>query len=154
MSLLYIREILISNFFVEILAFKIKNDLYFVDENIKYIFYTLPFYFIKKICNLFNIEIIYKSDNIYNIHNNYITINLITPIILDIQIITNNNKKINIKDIIKYYNYNIPLNFLLLNSNFDDKKIIYLKYMKRGKIIEININVDEYINQPIINLMN
>ena len=142
-NFIFLRNLIISNFFINILAFQYKDSI--IDtNNIYYLLLLLrviPFFILNYILTLFNINIIYQKEGIYDITNNKLKI---LPIILKMIIKCDTSYEI---DNIKYYNSNIPIEFLLNNYKcLENNKIsskIYVKYLIKGKVIEKEININE-----------
>lgn len=153
---LKIRDFIISNYFVNIYSIKYKNKYYDIYNNY-YIYFLLllfkiiPFYFIKNICQYFNISLIYNFDNIYyitSLKKNY----HILPIISKFAVI-NNLEMIDLTSNIKYYSSNIPVIFILKNNNIIEYNTIHIKYIKLGEVINKQILLNEYyINTQLYNL--
>ena len=149
-NLIYLRELFISNFGIEINGLILKNNhILYINNIFKYIFYFIPF-------SLFNyfkfFNFIYKKDTFYYITN--IKLNIIIPIILNFTFYNNNNNnyKIDMTSQIKYYNSSIPLKFFIINNNLNNYNMIRLKYMYKGKILEKELCIYDYYNKLIYEL--
>lgn len=149
------RNLFWNNFFVTIYSIVTNNRLIHLDSKCVQLLLLLikfiPFYITSTLLNQFNMNVIYQSDSIYNITN---TKQLkILPIILKMSVSKTmpcgNLHSIDINDI-KYYNSEIPLQFLLKNHNVLDYESVDIKYMTRGKIVEKKINIAEYNNKFIL----
>ena len=143
----YIRNIIISNFFVKIYAFEYNNNLYYIN----YI-YVIPFNLFKFLLYTVNINIIYEYDNITFISYNKVQI---TPPLISFEIYYNNST-IDITTNIINYNSNIPLEYiikqeLMKNSIFKYNNIlINIKYFSAGKIIEKKFSVNNISTKNIL----
>jgi hypothetical protein len=154
LQLLKLRDLIIGNFFVNICAIKTKKTLLIVTGFYKLllIFVKLcPFFIIKYICLLFGLQIIYKTDNIYQITN--ITHTHINPVIFNFTLETK-LKSIDMSGILKYYNSSIPLKFFINNNQLENYDLIKIKYLHKGKISEKIINIGSNLDLPIYNLFN
>ena len=143
----FIRNIIISNFFVKIYAFEYNNKLYYTN----YI-YFIPFNLFKFLFYKFNINIIYEYDNITFI--SYNNVQITPPLILfeikyDTLILDLTNSIIN-------YNNNIPLEFIIKQELMKNSIIKYnivlitIKYFLSGKIIEKKFIVNNICKKNII----
>lgn len=156
MWIFYLRDFLVRNFMVESKAIINKNQITYFNQ-INFVFYLLirilPFSLVRTIFGLFNLGVIYKLDSIYNVTNN--VYNHILPIILGCQFIGIENSKEIIDDMsskIKYYNANIPLNFIIKENNLEKFKKIKLKYLNKGKLVEKSIDINDFKVYPIYKL--
>lgn len=150
---LYLRNIIMNNFFVKLCSIKYKNQYYPLNNkyiNIMLFFCKIiPFILLKKLSSCFKLDLIYKIDNIYYITNiNKLTI---LPILLNLTV-NNKNKEINITSIIKYYNSNIPLSFLYQENNLIEYDTINISYLKSGIIIKKQLDYNEYKDKLISDL--
>jgi hypothetical protein len=75
----------------------------------------------------------------------------ITPIILNLILMKDDTKLLDITSEIKYYNTMIPIQFLMNNINFmiENDIDISIKYMHKGKIINKKLSLIEYKNEKI-----
>jgi len=149
---LNLRDFIIGNFNVNIYSIEYNNNYYDVYNNYKYfilLFLKLvPFTLLKIFFEYYNINVIYKLDNVYyktNLLKNY----HILPLILDIHI---NDKSL--KYNIKYYNALIPIHFILYNNNIktSNNDYIYIKYFKHGDIINKKLLVNNILHEPLYNI--
>ena len=130
-----------------------NNNIYYL-TNFWILFYILlrliPFSVTTYFFNKMNISIIYKLDSIYNITN--IKQNHIMPFILNFQVMTyykNIPYFIDITSLIRYYNGNIPLNFILKNNKVNNFSNVKIKYLANGKTNEKILNIS---NDPLYKL--
>jgi len=135
-TLIKIRTLIYNNF-VSIYAIvdnnKSKNNLIKVPIIYRRFLQFIPFFLIKSICNIYNKSIIYKVENIYNISNNNDI--LIIPVVLNIELYNDElNIKIDVTNIIKYYNPSIPFIFFIYNNNLIDYSHLKIKFFNK-KII-------------------
>ena len=113
----------------------INYDLKFINNKFSlWLINILPFFFNFAIFKLLNISYLYEKDNIIYYSEDKKT--KLGPILKEI--------KINDKSIFdKYTNYdnNVPLNLIFNNLKYkvDDDDIIFIKYIKLGKMIENKI---------------
>lgn len=113
----------------------INYDLHFINNKFSLsLLNVLPFFLIFIIFKLFNINYLYEKDNIIYYSEDKKT--KLGPILKEIKI--NDESIFN-----KYVNYdnNVPLNLILNNLNYEvnDDDIIFIKYIKLGKMIENNL---------------
>ena len=154
--LLKTRDFFVRNFNISLYGIKKKDTIFYRNNLIKilsFVFKLIPFTFIIALFKLFNYQLIYLQDDIYQISN--IDNNHIIPIIFKFVIKkynSNNDEGIDLKYIFKYYNSSIPLNFLLFNNKLEKYWFIEIKYLKHGKIIEKIIDINKYINLPLYSL--
>jgi hypothetical protein len=155
--LLQLRDIIVRNYFVSIYAAKVNNQIYFLNNYflLLYLIKLLPFDVLKWFCNLANIQIIYKLDNIYNISNNKHM--HIMPILLKFDVCQYDDKNniinhTNILPDVKYYNGMIPLEFLLKNTHLETYNQLQIKYLHKGKMIDKIINIDNFNHALIYEL--
>ena len=148
-NLINLRDLVISNFGIEIYGLVFKNNNIFYTKNIlKYIFYIFPF-------SLFNyirfIKIIYKKDNIYYITNSNLYI--ITPIILNFTFNnSNNDETIDMTSRIKYYNSSIPFKFIIENNKLNKFNILNIKYISKGTTNNKIMYIDDCNNKLLYEL--
>ena len=148
-NLINLRDLIVSNFGIEIYGLVLKNKYIFYTKSIfKYIFYIFPF-------SLFNyikfIQIIYKKDNIYYITNSNLYI--ITPIILNFTFKkSKNDETIDMTSIIKYYNSSIPFKFIIENNKLNKFNILNIKYISKGTITDKKIYIDDCNNKLLYEL--
>jgi hypothetical protein len=151
-SLIRVRDIIVSNFFVTICCIVINDKCYdfdgFYSTFLSVIYNPIPFSLLKKVLKLLNINVIYKVDNIYNIS---IDNNHILPIIMDFYF-ENNNEIKDLSDELSQYNSIIPLNFFINNEMLQKYKKIKLKYLNNNKIIERTFDILSVIDLPIYKL--
>lgn len=149
----YFRDFLVRNFKVNPKALLYNNELFYfngIKLSLYYLFRLLPFCFIKTLLALFNIKIIYKLDSIYNLTN--IQQNHIVPIILQFIFEKDLESDKDFTLIIKYYNSNIPLQFILKENNLEEYNKIKLKYFNKKKIVDKVVDIDNFIKLPIYKL--
>jgi len=173
-TLMRIRNFLVSNFFVNINAIVYKNTYILTENNVLtyYLLKLIPL-FIFKILNYFtNVQFIYSYDNIYNItgfKNYHIIPYLFEFKFYDVELI-NKNKLINfinddikcndtkcevlcITSTIKYYNSNIPFNYILLKNKILNSKHFKIKYLNiNNEMIDKKLFINNYINKYIYDL--
>ena len=170
-NLVKIREFYKKNFFVKINALYSNSDKkwYLKNSNnclsiLFNILYMLPFFLVKILFYILNYDIIYTIDNIHKSTNEDTT--CILPVILKCNFVhekdepnkkaitdeTNESDEINVKDIIKYYNPSIPLNYIIKNNNWTKYNKIKIKYFNKGKLIEKEIYKNDYDNYRLFNL--
>lgn len=159
MSLVAIRNFYVKNFFVKIIGFQniTNKKYYYLPENYIYnklysILQFVPFKIIIKIANIFNYEIIYKSDNIYYITN--IKINKIMPVLLEFKSYNSQDTNLNsnLKSIIQYYTPSLTFDFFINKNIPESHDLIKIKYIKKGIINEKVIIINNYKNCLIYNL--
>jgi hypothetical protein len=141
------RNIFFYNFNIKLYSTSYKNNKY-TNSLFFFILKFVPFYFTNFIFNLFDIKSIYKMDDIYM--SNYIKHSKINPILLTINIYNNNNDKMNIKENIKKYNYNVPFHFFINNEKLIHYDNIDIKYMLNGSLINKTIIIKDYISNKLI----
>ena len=148
------RNFFIQNFFVNVICSIKSEKNWYINRIIthKYNFYSriirvllrlVPFFIIKHVFNYFDKNVIYQIDNIYYISNCHQ--NRISPIIMNLEFINENNKHPNICNLtnkIKFYNSSIPISFLIKQYNLESYNLIKLKYLKKGTFIEKTIKYD------------
>jgi len=146
-NLIVLREMLISNFFIEINGLILENNkILLINGLFKYIFYFFPF----RLLNYLKfIKIIYKKDSFYYITN--LKINIIIPLILNLTF-HNENNIINMTTQIKYYNSSIPFKFFIINNNLNNYNMITIKYMSKGIIINKELCINNYYDKLIYEL--
>jgi hypothetical protein len=146
-NLIVLREMLISNFFIEINGLILENNkILLINGLFKYIFYFFPF----RLLNYLKfIKIIYKKDTFYYITN--LKINMIIPLILNLTF-HNENNIINMTTQIKYYNSSIPFKFFIINNNLNNYNMITIKYMSKGIIINKELCINNYYDKLIYEL--
>jgi len=147
--LLPIREFIINNFFISIKSLQInktiiKNNIFF------HLFKFIPFFFLKILFNFFNIKYIYLMDSLY--FSNYSNEVKVSPVLMSFHTYQSTNEenkilekdkllekdkileedKINLMDLYKKYNSNIPLWFFFENEKIININILYIKYFSKG----------------------
>jgi hypothetical protein len=149
-TLMRIRNFLVSNFFVNINTIIINNKYIHIDNYflLFFILKLIPFYFYKSISKNYDINFIYSYDNIFNITN--IKKNYILPIIINYTFI-NDTKIFNFNQI-KFYNSNIPFNYIIDKYNLHDFNQIKINYLYENKSINKILYINEYKDKKIYDL--
>ena len=148
--LIRMQNFITNNFNVKICAIYKNNKLYKLYNLFIIIFKLIPFYILSYIFYLFGYQIIYMTDNIYNITYNK-KIHII-PIILEFKII-NNNDIYDLTNSIKQYSSSIPLNFFINENKIKKYDKIEIIILKNGKKNNIKLNLSKNnINIPIYKL--
>ena len=146
--LLRMQSLFTNNFNVKICAVYKNNKLYKLYTLFIIIFKLIPFYIINYMFYLLGYQIIYKTNNIYNITNtNKI---YITPIILEFKIIYETNIY-DLTNSIKKYSSSIPLNFFINENKINKYDKLEIIILKNGKKINIKLDLLD-INIPIYKL--
>ena len=147
-SYIWIRNKYIYNFRSNIRAIAKKNNIYYPNF-MWYILRIIPFAIIDYTSRLFNFNIIYESDNIFNITNVPNTLKIM-PIVTNFLVYLKNDEKINLKNYLKFYNPNIPVKFFLKNNNINSDIKLELNYIKAG-IMRMN-TYDDYDKLTLHNI--
>lgn len=156
--LLNLREFMIKNYAIKILAVKKDNNIYYTTLFFKIILFFLkliPFSVIIYLTNFFKYQIIYTQDDTYQISG--ITQNHILPVIFKFVVRSNYDLDldipVDIKPKIKYYNSSIPLGYVLTNNKLNNYCFIDITYLHVGKLTTKRILINETNNvQPLYNL--
>ena len=144
------RNFIIQNFMVNVICtVDVNNNYYFNTCIVRTTLRLIPFYIIKYIASLLKIKVIYIIDNIYYIEP--IKQNHILPIIMNFEFIKENQDSCNVTDKIKFYNSSLPISFFIKQHNLESYKAIKLKYLKKGKLIDKIVEINN-INCLIYNL--
>jgi hypothetical protein len=135
-----------SNLNVKICAIYKNNKLYNLHNLFVILFRFIPFYISSYIFNLFGYQIIYMTNNIYNL--TYTNSIHIIPIILKFNIIYDTNT-FDLTNIIKNYSTSIPLKFIIKQNNINKYNKIELIFLQNGKKISkikelFDINIPIY----------
>jgi len=139
-----------NNFNVKICGIYKKKNIYKLPNYITFLLRFFPFYILSYIFYIFGYQIIYVTDNIYNITYNK-KIHII-PIILEFKII-NNNDIYDLTNSIKKYSSSIPLNFFINENKIKKYDKIEIIILKNGKKNNIKLNLSKNnINIPIYKL--
>ncbi len=135
------RNFLIQNFMVNVICMVDTNyNYYFNTRIVRTTLRLIPFYIIKYVAFLLKMKVIYKIDDIYYIEP--IKQNHILPIIMNLEFINKNQDSCNVTDKIKFYNSSLPISFFIEQHNLESYKSIKLKYLKKGKLIEKIIEIN------------
>lgn len=146
---IYIRGLKMQNFCSQ--HFNVKICALYKNKNKKiyfpYFFFIIicrfiPFIIIKYLLYLINYQIIYITNNIYNITNNN-NIRII-PIIMNFIIIDKNNNIHDLTPLIKFYNPSIPLQFLFKNNKITNPIEIKINYLSEGVIKKDILILNDY----------
>ena len=132
--ILRMQNLFTNNFNVKICAIYKKNKLYRLYSLFIFIFRFIPFCILNYIFNLFDFQIIYMTNNIYNI-TRQTNINII-PIILNFKILNKENVY-DLTNSITKYSSNIPLKFVIKShkiTTYDKIEITILENCIRKKI--------------------
>ena len=146
--LLRMHNLLTNNFNVKICAVYKNNILYKLYNILIIIFKLIPFCIINYIFYLLGYQIIYTTNNIYNITN--IDKIHIIPIILEFKIINDDN----IYDLthsIKKYSSSIPLIFFINENKIKKYDKLEIIILKNGKKINIKLDLSD-LTIPIYKL--
>jgi len=146
--ILRMQNFFTNNFNVKICGIYKKKSIYKLYSPVIFLLRFFPFYILSYIFYLFGYQIIYMTNNIYNI--SYTTKIHITPIILNFSIIHDNTSH-DLTNSIKKYSSSIPLKFFLKENNIKKYDKLSLSILQNGnkKYLEINII---NINCPIYEL--
>jgi hypothetical protein len=134
-----------NNFNVKICAVYKNNKLYKIYKLYSLIYCIIPFYILSYLFYLFGYQIIYMTNNIYNItYTNQIHI---IPIILKFNII-NDNITYDLTNSIKKYSSSIPFKFVIKQNNIKKYNKLEIIILQNGKkkcleleLIDINIPI-------------
>jgi len=154
-SLIDVRDLYTINFKTQIIGIISKNELN-NNTSMIYLVNIVPYLFTFYILSLLNVKYIYKRDDI--ISYSYSSSNKIIPLLLSIKLEKYNsiNNVIDLKDIFKIYENNVPIYIIFKNENIhivqEDK--LYIKYIKQGKICEKKTDfkkIKYYLKSEIFN---
>jgi hypothetical protein len=134
--LLKLRDFMMSNFWVDIKGIIRNNQIIYI-SGIYNLIKIFPL-FILKLLSCFNINIIYKIDDIYCLTLN--KKNHIIPAIFKFNVIDKNGNTHNLLNKLKYYNTSLPLLFLLDNNNIEGNEI-ELKYIHNNKLVNKSLTI-------------
>jgi len=138
--LLRMHNFISNNFNVKICAICNKKKIYIPWYICMLICRCIPFIIIKNLLYIFNLHLIYITNNIYNITN--IQSVHITPVILKFKLIDDNNNEFDLSPSIKYYSPSIPLKFLIKQNKINKCNKVVLNYLYNSKITNKEIKVD------------
>jgi hypothetical protein len=140
--LLFIRELIITNFGVSIKSIQIRKSIFqnFILFNILRL---IPFYFMKMFLNCLNIKYIYSLDNIY--FSNYSKGFSLKPLFLAFEL-SNNEETVSIKETMKNYNLSVPFWFLINNEKLEKFNKFKIKFISNGTINTKEGLIDDYKN--------
>ena len=149
--LIRMQNFFTNNFNVKICAICHKKNIYIPCYICMLICRCIPFMIIRSLLYLFNMHLIYITNNIYNTTNtNDIHI---TPIIMKFKILDDNNTEHDLSSYIKYYSPSIPLKFILKQNKINKYNTLTLNYLFNSQIINKQIvlnNIDILIYQLFI----
>ena len=157
-TLIDMRDFFVRNFFVNVIGFK-KEDFYIwlIDKNlinflIYFILLVAPFTFTKIVCDIFEYDIIYCYDNIYQITNTKTT--HMIPVIFEFKAYHCDEPKClyDLTPQIKYYNSSLPLNVFSILNIPSECTDIKLKYLENCKFKDKHIKINDHKNSLIYEL--
>ena len=131
-----IRDFIVQNFCISLKSIEYKDkritNMYFL-----LLFRLIPFYFVQLFFNYMQMNYIYLQDDIY--FSNYSN-NKICPIIKSVELINNDNNKLDITQNIKKYSNTIPFWFIIDNEKYEKCESIDFTYFYRGVVKTNKIN--------------
>lgn len=143
--LIPLREFFVRNF-VTLKSVEV-NKYKFYNNTVLYLLSFVPFYFLKLLFNLLSIRYIYKIDNIY--FSNY-GVSKISPILLNVNAVINENNKEDMKERLRSYNYTVPFWYFIINENLNKYQRFEFKYLSKGKMENKIVQNNEESNNMLI----
>ena len=137
-----IRDFIIQNFCISLKSIEYK-DKRITNMYILLLFKLIPFYFVQLFFNYMQMNYIYIQDDLY--FSNYSN-NKICPIIKSVELINNDNNKLDITQNIKKYSNTIPFWYIIYNEKYEKYESMDFTYFYRGIIKTNKINKNNLTN--------
>lgn len=142
-----IREFIVSRCMKKVIVLDKDNNII---DNKFIIFFVNLFYYInlKHLLKFFNINTLYKLDNLHYYDTNINQQIKINSIITSFKI-----DNIDITDIIKKYSLEVPIRHLLFIEKFLSSNKIYINMLKLFKLQSIEYDIQNVIDKKIYELL-